>query len=456
MDPILIADADSYLLKSLSQEQMSYPFNYSLMKNDPISSRTYNYVIPTSNPVQATDPSGQQLTFKINRYMLLQDIVIRTKLTGTATNNNTVPFGASSELGLRLFSQMRLTSNGKLICSSDAAHAQVRQRASESEKALGISALSEPLSLAGSGPAVILTAVANIFYVYTPFFMSFSEASSMYIDTKFVEDLYLELTYSQASDLGTTSAPSPTTLGGATTDLWVFYRFLEQKTYENLRANNFPEGSSSTFLITDQYAESKLLLPSIVIPTIANGIITAIPSPLAATMDLRCKKVVTSLSFFLTDDQNPTGKLRATNTFSSGAATAPNIQVAIGTFTFVFAGQNVLGTNVPIGVLLYDESVRYGKSALICDNTGVVTRAKTDVGPFTQYFGESSSTIYNSSAVSFYNGGQPQLICNISNIEIANVNATYGTGQWLRALEQFIQFMIVDSSNGHIDIAAST
>jgi hypothetical protein len=413
MDPVLNTNADSNLLVSLWQNELSQPFKYKIIGNFCNTSRTYNRIYPTVGNTITSGIHGMEVVFPINKFMLLQDLVHH--ITPTVGNGVENAMNATSEWGLFFYQRQILRVRGKTICQTDPYHTQVRQKSAKFAESSTISKLAQPYT---SGYAAIVPN-NNAFQTFCPFYNTFSEKTCMNLDTKFLEPMELACTIETQANLGLVNA-----LASVSLELWAFYKFLDNESYLALRATNFEPTRAATWLFTDSYLEA--------ISPVSSGMTTA-------TIQLKCKYVVTSTSFFSTFIGFSTaGPLK--HTVSSGTAGI------ITSFDFIVSGQYIM-SGIPTGILEYDTGRRFEKSAITCSNAGALTASLPGYGPHTLYFSEIADRSFNSGALAMYNAGQP--LINLYFVDP-------GANSNLIVTHETLCLMVIDSSNGVIEVQRST
>lgn len=375
-DSQLNSNNNSQLLQTLWMADKSTPYEYRIIGNFCNGSRIINKVTPVNGSSIST-PSGVEVVFQVPRTSYyLQYIFIRSKITTDAAQSTLT---SSDETGLRLFQRTQLRAHGFAIWTSDPYNNQVRNELDNFEKSQVHSVLSQWSTFIDQSPTTVPTAGASSFYVSSPVYCPLFDKTYMYYDTVFQEPLELGCIVDTNTNLGL----SGNGITAIAPIAYCFYRAVDNESYVLNKGLNFKEGEPTTILLSTTFTESALSVTTQVTNT---------------TFDIKCKNVAQSTSFFMVANATtvPYKKIYAT--------TAAGIDA----FTFTFAGQQIFST-VPTDVLLMDRGARFNSANINCSNLGALVGMTPWKGPHTIYWSEDSDRTFNSHALAYYNGGQPQL-----------------------------------------------
>lgn len=402
MDVITAANKESALLTSLESNQVSDVYTYRLMANLPNASRSIWTVSPNIPPSGTSH--GKQCTFRLPRYGLLQRAVIKCDLVVAGDST----FADASNIGERVFSEIRLQSNSKVISTSRGAYNRVRCDNASSE-------VSHTLSMISQESATMSTATVT---AYTPVHLPFFEKSSNYLDLEFVDQLDLQCDVNDASGMGLTQD-----LTSATFTLYLFFRNLSNEARRAYEAKNFSPEKPLNMLIYDQYEEVKACD--------ANSTTT--------TITLNVPHAVFATHFFI----------RKGLTGSTTGQRDIGPVVPITTYSLSFTGKTILSA-IPESVMKYDGS-HYKISGDSVSRAGAIAKRATGAtrpSPISLYWGESNDRTYNSHAVAMSNINNPQLVVNYAALGA-------GIPAELVVVHEYWKLATISSDDGRIDIGYS-
>jgi hypothetical protein len=401
-DYILAANSESALLNSLEKAQLTDAYSYRIDANFPNGSKNIVAVSPNIAP-SSTYP-GKSVTFRIPRYGLISRMVVETTLTvvGDCSGAN------NTRLGSRLFSTIDLRTHNNTICTNTPEYIQGRLDALAADQSPVLNML--------TNPSVSLTSATTPARIYTPFFMPFSEKTSMYLDASFVEQLELNCVINSLTETGLLDMTAMSFV------LYVVYRNLSNEAHRAYQSINFGDMGNPrklNMLTYNTYAENPI------------SVVTS-ASTASQTVDIKCPHPVASTHFGFV---------------STG--TNYGFDLAINSFSLTFSGRKIFDT-IPMGVLKYDESF-FGKSSLkVTGGTGGVPTYETistakSCGSI--YYGESSDRTFNSHSLSLSNTSAPQLVVNYT----AQVSAA----RQLRVWHEYWQITSIDPADGRIIVGNS-
>lgn len=412
MSSIIDSGNNSQTLQTLWQSKKSEPYEYKIIGNFCNGARSISRVTANQSGAIAA-PAGIEVVFPIPKVSYyLQFIVVRSKVITAADESAIIT--STSEFGLRLFSRKELRTNGKVFWKSDPYNDQVRNDLDPFSKSQAYSCLSEPL-FTNDGAAPVFNAGIG-FYVSSPIYAPYFDKTYMYLDSVYLAPMELGCIVETTLSLGLNVA-----LASILPEAYMFFRSVDNESYVLTKKLNFKEGEPTTMLGSSTFTEA--------IKAIADDAVST-------TLDIKCKNVAQTTSFFLVNSgaQVPTKKMAADATH------------CIYKFDFLFAGQNVI-TGMPTDVLALDRAYRYDSANILCSNVGALTGLKPYFGPHTLYWSEMADRTYNSHALAYYNGGQPQLI-----VYHPDLGATYS----LICVHDIFGFLTIDSSNGTMEFSTPT
>ena len=402
MDIITAANKESALLSSLESNQVSDVYTYRLLANLPNASRSIWTVSPNIAPSGTSH--GKDCVFKLPRYGLLQRAVIQSTLVVAGDST----FANATNIGERIFSNIDLRSNSKVITSNSPAYLRVRCDNASSEVA-------HTMSLITQESATMSTATVT---TYTPVHLPFFEKSSNYLDLEFVDQLELACVVNSSAEMGLTQD-----LTSATFVLYLFFRNLSNEARRAYEAKNFSPDRPLNMLIYDQYVET---FP-----------ITAAASSVVANLNV--PHAVFATHFFVNKG--------LTGSTTGQVNTGPSNQIT--SYSLAFTGRTILNT-IPDYVMKYD-GASYKISGDTCDRSGAITKRNAATGrpsPISLYWGESNDRTYNSHAVAMSNINNPQLTVNFTALAA-------GTPGQLTVVHEYWKLLTISSDDGRLDVGFS-
>ena len=414
---------------TLWQNKISDAYVYKITGNFPNGSRNLIKVVPLQGSIINTpNAGGQDVNFNIPKFMYLQDSFHRIKFVLSAAQAQSTAWD-TNEFGLYFYARQYLRIHGKSICYTDPYHAQIRKNCDKFEKSKIVSQLAQvyvadtcaPLAN-GTGTATTVT-----YETHCPCYFTFFEKPEMYLDTRFLEQLELACTIESQTNLNLTGA-----FTSVTPELWCFYRYVDQRTYDAIRATNFAPDRTTNILYTDFINESPLV--------IANN-----AAAQTINFTLRSKYVATSTSFFVVENLAPLANTncmpwkKAVGQGYGGVGNYGTIQ----TFDIVISGLYV-SQGVPITLLKYDEGKRYDKASVVCSNAGALTTPYINSGIHTFYWSEFADRTSNSCALALYNAGGSLINATINP---TNDNTSAGIYYFIVGHE-ILCFLTVNPSSG--------
>ena len=401
MDVICAANKESALLSSLESNQVSDVYTYRLLANLPNASRSIWTVSPNIAPSGSSH--GKDCVFKLPRYGLLQRAVIETTLTPSASSTT----ADNTNIGERIFSNIDLRSNSKVICSNTPGYLRVRTDNAGSE-------VSHTLSMISQQSATLTSAAVKC---YTPIQLPFFEKTSNYLDLEFVDQLELACTVNTSAEMGL-----PADLTSATFVLYLFFRNLSNEARRAYEAKNFSPDRPLNMLIYDQYVET----------------FTAAANSTSNVCNLNVPHAVFATHFFI--NKSATGV-----TSNIILNTGPSTQIT--SFSLAFTGRTILNS-IPESVMRYD-----GSSYKICGDSvtqagAIAKRTSSAPSPISLYWGESNDRTYNSHAVAMSNINNPQLTVNYAALGA-------GIGGTVIVVHEFWKLLTISSDDGRLDVGYS-
>lgn len=393
-DMIVNSNKESALFQSVAKRLTSDLYSYHLYENAPNSSKSVVTISPQTAPSGTI--AGATILFRIPKYGLIERMLLESTLTSSGNETTATRF---TDLGYRVFSDVRLQAHGKVICSADEHYITARCMTTHKERAEAFVQVANYVDTAFSSSAV---------QVFTPVPFFFQNAKHMALDSTFVEDLELQCTVNSLTGMGV----SALTVG--VFKLHIYYRALSNEADAAYKSANFPMSEPLNMLINDSYTERQ---------TLTNG-------ATSTTITLKCPNLVSALHFFMTDTTN----------------IGLDMTSVVSAITLKASGRDIL-TSLPAQALWFDGGFHNvggsGRSAV-----GVHTVPSGAGKVLSIYFGEhGDDRTWNSGAAAFSNLNNVQL--TLSHVDAAN------TTTQLVVVSEYWKILSVSPSDGRIDVGYS-
>ena len=396
-DLILESNRSSVILSSLAKAEV-VDLSYEIAPSYPILSKLYRASDPT-NPatIAAQAMNGQEITFNINKSMLLRDLYIRTAFTTTTTSLGAVP------VGFNIFEYVQIKTNNKVIFNiSDAG---IRSWVENQPAHTRLAACRMALPLVATTELYNATSTA-VSATYTPLPCGLFDAVRNNFDLNFYEQLSVTVKYNTVARAGMPT----TTLSSATLYSWLWRP--DDKYYDMLRSKNQSPSRPLNMLLWNTYTERLVCT-----------------STTTTTMRLNCNYPVFKTVF------------RIKNITAAGLGVEPRIT----SYSFNIGGTELIATTPK---LISDwERFKGGASGLTITSDTAVSRSDID-GITIDWGMESQNWCSNSGACSFSQLNYPQLTVNYPSLTAADNEVTVTHFYW--------NVVTCDSTNGSVAVSVSS
>jgi hypothetical protein len=394
MNVELASQIQSPLLQSLQASLVSKPFNYSLQQNFPLLSKETFSVSPQTISGTTTSGLNTTLQFQVPRYGLLYGMCLKCNI-GVSAGAGTLT--RLSTLGSRLFSNVSLRSNSKIIQDNSASYILSRMLESPQEMYNAYENMTTGV------PTVAASVATSV--VYTPLFFFFGEKTGSYFDTGFAEPLEVIATVNSLQGIWGDVASTPT-IGFNSITLECYYIQMESSVLNSLRASQFPVGSSLNMLVNDCYNESPAA------STYASG------STLSMSLECKVKNVAS-----------------ATYVYARNKTT--NLFMPINSLVMTANGQTIVNS---------DRRTQIFENTKLGQHIFNVPGSSTGSSAYFLYYGLDVDKTYMSGAQAFQSLNNP----TITAIVDTSAGATAADVIELYAVHDIASLIAVDSSSGSV------
>lgn len=408
-----------------------------MLQNYPNLSRQ-RVVISPQGPltISATDIGGQQQTYTLPQFGLIQDLWVQTTVT-TAGNNNPILVGnqiaetgnteyyQTSPLGLGMFQLIQLMSNNRQICSMT--DQSLRARVDSLPMAKGLAAKYRTRAFSSTDGRTLATVwSANSVTTYVPIYFSFWENLMSGQDLSLIQQLQLVLTWNTTANAGYVAA-----IDSATTYLIMDYYNLSNDELALYRSLNYNPAGTYNALSYDVYQETPI--------TLGNNLTTY-------TFNCNCQNAVYATAVYLRN-------------------TTYNTLLPITSLTITMAGR-VIYSVIPDLIFSKDQDCWGGAGLLNIDtsNTAAVVGELTEnytslqlnplitlnsLKPTWIWWGLEPGHTFNAGAISLH---------NISNFQITATFASTSTGGTTQmcVVHHLYTLFNVNPQDGAVSVSVST
>jgi len=398
-DLVLESNRSSVILSSLAKAEV-LDLSYEIEPSFPILSKLPR-VITANNPatIAAQAMNGQEITFNINKAMLLRDLYIRTTFTTTTTS-----LAVTYPVGLNIFEYIQIKTNNKVIhtLTGEAIRSWLENKNSSPRVQAWRMAL--PLVAATEGVNATSTA-ASATYTYIP--CSFFDQTKNNFDLNFYEQLSVTCKFNTVARAGMPT----TTLDASSLYMWLWRP--DDKYYDMLRSKNQNPSKPLNMLCWNSYTER-----------------LACTSTTTTTMRLNCNYPVFKTVFRIKPITLALGGVEATIT----------------SYAFSIGGTELISTMTKL--VGEWEKHKFGANTLVCTTNGsTVTKSDND-GITIDWGMEPQNWVSNSGACSFTQLNYPQLVVNYPSLTAADYEVVVTHFYW--------NILTLDSTNGSVSVTLSS
>lgn len=405
VDNILQSNSTSVVLRSLVDSKME-DMSYFIAPSFPLMARQDVELLSDQGTI--TSPAGQEVSFRLNKSMIIRGMKIKTEYVVTQTTGENV----EQACGLDMFRQVQWRSNNKIIMTNSDGYILVRSQHAPVDECMQAYRTAYGLgqtTLKGNG-----TTSANK-VCFTPIFSSFFDNYYSGLDLGFYEQQSIHAFFNTQTAGGFPNAISSATCK-LICDTWV----PDLKAYNMLRSMNQNPSKPLNMLTRNSFTE-----------------LVELTSTTSTTIKLNANFPVEATYFFI---RNKAG----------GVQTASTRCKPIESFTFDVGGVTLLSSLTPY--------VGSTKNDLVVIPTGIIPLNAEDAYPteveLLQYgaiklnwglLAHDSSRV--SGALSFNSLNSPQLTVNYSTLTAADHE--------LVVVHQYWNLLTLDASNASINITAN-
>ena len=269
-DIVNLSNAESPLKSILSADgNVRNPFLYSVRSNTPSFSKSITEV-SVSNPA-----TGKNHTIEIPRYGLLAQIVLKANVTQNVAGTG----DWADDFASWFFKRCELQTHNKVIeATSDLYHHVRIEEAPYGEHQASLNA--------GGG---MVDNVATDIYLKVP--LSVCNTTKTFLDTRFLEQLSLNVLTATPAQCSYDSAGAPPAIAVNSMSAFLTYINPEEQFYRSLQNEQFNnENGSLTMLLSDRYSENA---------TKGSSVANAASSSLS--QDVKCQNLVFKTHVMLRD-----------------------------------------------------------------------------------------------------------------------------------------------------------
>lgn len=399
MDLILESNRSSVILSSLAKADV-VDTSYFIEDSYPLLAKTYRKSAPTNpSTISAVVMNNQEISFNLNKSMLLRDALIKTSFTTTTTSMGAI------YPGIKMFDTIQIKTNNKVLFNIT----DVGIKSWYEQQNGGVLSFLTRAALPLTDVTEVLNATstaATHCYTYLP--CSFFDSVRNNLDLNFYEQVTVTCRFSTPARAG-----FPTTVTLSNCDIWTWLWRPDDKYYDMLRSKNQNPSKPLNMLTWNTFTERY----------ICTGLTQN-------TMRLNCNYPVFKTVI----------RLNPVTTALAGS------EMKIDSFSFTVGGTEVITSAQKLVADL--EKTRKGAASMICSSATALVRDDKQ-GVTIDWGMDPHDWTYNSGAVSFSQLNYPQFVVNHQTLTTA---ADYE----LSVVHFYFNVLTLDSTNGSIIISTSS
>jgi len=413
MNTVLAQNKLSGFLNTLNAGSVTDLYSYGLYDNVPGSIVKYVSVRPDI-PASTTAPYLAEVNFKIPRVGLLKVVWVKTVFTPVITG----ALADATNVGQRMFSNLNLNVQGAILCENSPHFVAAKQSILDICESQEHSRLTQPSRsmVSASGEITIMT----------PFYCANFEKPNLYLDTKYLEQMYITGIINNQIDMGLSSA----TFTGFSQTLECQFVEMNDEVYQMYNARQFPSGEALNMITYD---------------TVHQQLIETGTSATTATMEIQLSGVCPYQ--FVSVNARP----------AAGAASegySPN--VSINNLTLSLTGTNVYSSVSVQTLRAFADQYAVGNQ--LCTLAGATSRlgavgalaTNSKQVPIPLFWSQVKDATFQSGSIAYSYVHNPQLTITHQAASGTPSRVT------MDLVSVYFKNLIVDSSNGFVQSTRSS